>query len=265
MSAKNIFGRILPAILAACWFPALIFAQKRQVRVAAAADLQTVMPEIARAYERHSGGSVELVYGSSGNLYAQIKNGAPFDLFFSADSDYPRRLDESGLAEPQSAVIYGLGRLVLYMPANARCDPEHDRWKCLLNPDVKKIAIANPEHAPYGRAAVAALEKAGIYGEIRTKLVFGENISQAAQFVESGNAQAAMLAYSLASSPALQNGRRWEVPKELYPPIEQAVVILKSAKDKSFAQDFVKFVSQGPGRELLMNSGFQPPPEQRAR
>ena len=128
-----------------------------------------------------------------------------------------------------------------------------------MNPEVRKIAVANPGHAPYGRAAVAALQKAGIYNEIRTKLVFGENISQAAQFVESGNAQAAILAYSLTSSPGLRGGKRWEIPKETYPRIEQAVVVLKSTKDKVTAKDFVKFVTKGQGRELLAEFGFQPP------
>ena len=148
MSVKNIFEKILLAIFAVCWLAALVLAQKKQIRVAAAADLQTVMPEIAKAYETRSGTSVEVVYGSSGNFYAQIQNGAPLDVFFSADSEYPRKLEESGFAEPRSAVIYGLGRIVLWMPAKASCNPEGEGWKCLVNPDVRKIAIANPEHAP---------------------------------------------------------------------------------------------------------------------
>jgi len=258
MSVKNIFEKILLAIFALYWLAAPLFAQKKQIRVAAAADLQTVMPQIAKAYETLSGTSVEVLYGSSGNFYAQIQNGAPLDVFLSADSEYPRRLEEAGFAEPRSAVIYGLGRIVLWMPANASCNPEDEGWKCLVNPDVRKIAIANPEHAPYGRAAVAALRKAGIHDEIRAKLVFGENISQAAQFVESGNAQAAILAYSLISLPGLRGGKKWEIPKETYPRIEQAVVVLKSSKDKSSAQDFVSFVTKGQGRELLAKFGFQP-------
>jgi len=262
MSVKNSFGKILLAIFAVCWLAVPVFAQKRQIRVASAADLQTVMPQIAKAYETRSGTSVEVVYGSSGNFYAQIQNGAPLDVFFSADSEYPRKLENSGFAEPGSAVIYGLGRIVLWMPVNASCNPEGEGWKCLVNPDVRKIAIANPEHAPYGRAAVAALRNAGIYNEIRAKLVFGENISQAAQFVESGNAQAAILAYSLISSPGLHGGKKWEIPKETYPLIEQAAVVLKSSKDKISARDFVKFVTKGQGRELLEEFGYQPPSTQ---
>jgi molybdate transport system substrate-binding protein len=233
--------------------------RQSKIRVAAASDLQVVMPELIHAYEKQSGTSVEAVFGSSGNLYAQIRNGAPFDLFFSADGDYPRKLAEAGLAEPGSVGTYGFGRIALWMPANAECNLERDGWKCLQNASVKKIAIANPEHAPYGRVAVAALEKAGIYGQLKQKLVYGENISQAAQFVQSGNAQAGILAYSLTISDGMSAGKRWEVPSALYPAIEQSAVVLKSAKSKSAAEDFVKFVTRGPGRDLLAKYGLQPP------
>jgi molybdate transport system substrate-binding protein len=259
MALQKRFSRVLPLLLSTACFAPANFAQKKTVRVAAAADLQTAMPEIARAFEVLSGTSVRVVYSSSGNLYAQIQNGAPLDVFFSADSQYPRKLEEAGFTEPHSSVVYGVGKIVLWMPANAGCNPEQQEWQCLLDPAVEKIAIANPAHAPYGRAAVAALQKAGVYQAIKAKLVLGENISQAAQFVQSGSAQAAMLAYSLALSPALQGGRRWILPAELYPPMEQTVVVLKSAKDKLAAQEFVKFATQGPGREILTKYGFQPP------
>jgi molybdate transport system substrate-binding protein len=262
MALKKIFGKTLLAIVAASCLAQATFAQKKTVRVAAAADLQSAMPEIAQAFEKQAGTSVEVLYGSSGNFYAQIQNGAPLDIFFSADSEFPQKLEESGLAEPHSAVIYALGKIVLWTAADASCNPEHTGWKCLLDPAVKRIAIANPAHAPYGRAAVTALQKAGIYDAIKAKLVLGENISQAAQFVQSGNAQAGIIAYSLALSPALQGGKRWIIPAELYPPIEQTVVLLKSGKEKSAAQEFVKFATQGPGREILAKCGFQTPPAQ---
>ena len=262
MALKKIFGKTLLAIVAASSVAQVNFAHKKTVRVAAAADLQSAMPEIARAFEKQAGTSVEVLYGSSGNFYAQIQNGAPLDIFFSADSEFPQKLEESGLAEPHSAVIYAIGKIVLWIAADASCNPEHAGWKCLLDPAVKRIAIANPAHAPYGRAAVTALQKAGIYDAIKAKLVLGENISQAAQFVQSGNAQAGIIAHSLALSPALQGGKRWMIPAELYPPIEQGVVVLKSAKEKSAAQQFVKFATQGPGREILAKCGFQTPPAQ---
>jgi molybdate transport system substrate-binding protein len=261
MPLKNIFGKTLLAVIAACSLASPGPAQRRQIRVAAAADLQTAMPEIAKAFEAQTGTRVEFVYGSSGNFFAQIQSGAPLDVFFSADSEYPRKLEESGYAEPQSAVIYGIGGIVLWMPANTNCNPARDAWKCLLEPRVKKIAIANPEHAPYGRAAVAAMRKAGIYDQLKAKLVLGENISQAAQFVQSGNAQAGILAYSLTRSPALSGGKQWEIPRETYPPIEQMAIVLKSAKEESAAKDFVTFVTQGPGRAVLAKFGFQPPPQ----
>ena len=259
MALKKIFGKTLLAIVAASCLAQVNFAQKKTVRVAAAADLQSAMPEIAQAFEKQAGTSVEVLYGSSGNFYAQIQNGAPLDIFFSADSEFPQKLEESGFAEPHSAVIYAIGKIVLWIATDASCNPEHAGWKCLLDPAVKRIAIANPAHAPYGRAAVTALQKAGIYDAIKAKLVLGENISQAAQFVQSGNAQAGIIAYSLALSPALQGGKRWIIPAELYPPIEQSVVVLKAAKEKSAAQEFVKFATQGPGREILAKYGFQPP------
>ncbi len=260
MALKKIFGKALLMIFAVSCFAPTNFAQKKTVRVAAAADLQTAMPEIARAFEAQTGTSIDVAYGSSGNFCAQIQNGAPLDVFFSADQEYPRELQESGFAEPHSTETYGVGKIVLWMPANAKCNPQRDGWQCLQDPAVKKIAIANPAHAPYGKAAVAALQKAGIYDAIKAKLVLGENISQAAQFVQSGNAEAGIIAYSLALSPALQGGKKWMIPAELYPRIEQTVVVLKSAKEKPAAKEFVKFAMHGPGREVLAKYGFEPPP-----
>ena len=235
-------------------------AQPPSLRVAAASDLQLVMPEIVKAFEDKTGSHVEVSYGSSGNFFAQIQNGAPFELFFSADDEFTLKLIQSGRAEPRSAVVYGVGGLVLWMPANSRCVPQVEKWNCLLKPEVSKIAIANPAHAPYGRAAIAALQAAHIYDQLRTKLVFGENISQAAQFAQSGNAQAGILAFSQMRAPGMREGKQWALPRDSYPPIQQTVVVLKAAKDELLAEDFVKFVTEGPGRQLLQQAGFQPPP-----
>ena len=259
MPQKRIFGKALLALLAASCLASTNLAQKRAVRVAAAADLQAAMPEIAKAFGAQTGTTLDVAYGSSGNFYAQIQNGAPLDVFFSADNEYPRKLEESGFAEPRSSTIYGIGKIVLWMPPSAKCNLERDGWQCLQDPAVKKIAIANPAHAPYGRAAVAALQKAGIYDAVKAKLVLGENISQAAQFVQSGNAEAGIIANSLTLSPGLQAGKKWIIPAELYPRIEQTVVVVKSAKEKLAAQEFVKFVTRGPGREILAKYGFEPP------
>ena len=235
-------------------------AQKTHLRVAAASDLAPVLPQIAKAYEQQAQVGVDLSFGSSGNFFAQIQNGAPFDLFFSADAEFPARLIQDSLAEPGSAVVYGVGGLVLWLPPTSKCDPWAERWNCLLEPGVRKVAIANPAHAPYGRAAVAALEAAHVYDRLRTKLVLGENISQAGQFVQSGNAQAGILASSQVRSQAMRNGKQWEIPRDDYPSIKQTVVVLKAGKEKSAAADFVRFVVEGPGRTLLEQFGFQPPP-----
>jgi len=233
--------------------------QKKHLRVAAASDLQSVMPQIAKAFEQQTQIAVDLSFGSSGNFFAQIQNGAPFDLFFSADSEFPARLIQANLTEPRSTAIYAVGSLVLWVPAAAGCEPQTAKWDCLLQPSVTKIAIANPAHAPYGRAAISALQSAHIYDKVRDRLVLGENISQAAQFAQSGNAQAGILAHSQLLSPTLRAGKSWEIPGDTYPPIEQTVVVLKTSAEKSAAADFIKFVTEGRGQTLLEQSGFRLP------
>jgi len=233
--------------------------QRAPLRVAAAADLQFALKDIAQQYEHQSGHKVEITFGSSGNFFAQVQNGAPFDIFFSADIDYPNRLQQANLIEPNSLVKYAIGRIVIWMPADSKVDLLAQKWNALLDPSIQKIAIANPEHAPYGRAAVDALKHAGLYDKVQSKLVFGENISQAAQFVQSGNAQAGIIALSLAVSPAMKSGQRWGVPVDQYAPIEQAAVILKSARDKDAARAFLKFVGSDDGQRILGNYGFALP------
>jgi molybdate transport system substrate-binding protein len=237
-----------------------IHAQKREVSIAAAADLQFAMKDLASQFEKGTGNILHITYGSSGNFFSQLQNGAPFDLFFSADMDYPKKLQNGGLAEPGSLFPFAIGRIVIWAPANSKLDVANQTWSVLVDAGVSKIAIANPQHAPYGRAAVAAMQAAGIYEEVKAKLVFGENISQAAQFVQSGNAQAGIIALSLALSPSMKDGKRWDIPADLYPAIEQAVVMLKSAKDKAAARAFLEFVNSEPGRATLAKYGFAIPP-----
>src|SRR6266436_6268417 len=185
----------LCAVFCAAVFPAQGKARTdtTDIRVAAAADLQFAMQDVAAQFERQTGTKVDVTYGSSGNFFSQMQNGAPFDLFFSADIDYPRKLEAAGLAETGTLYEYAVGRIVIWMPPDSNVDVAKQGWNALLDAQVKKIAIANPEHAPYGRAAVAALREAGIYESVKAKLVYGENISQAAQFVQSGNAQAGII------------------------------------------------------------------------
>jgi molybdate transport system substrate-binding protein len=232
-------------------------AQGKEIRVAAAADLSFAMAELSEKFEKQTGMQVNVTYGSSGNFFSQLQNGAPFDLFFSADIEYPKKLEFAGLAEPQTLYEYAIGRIVIWTPADAKVDVIKEGWKSLLDASVEKIAIANPEHAPYGRAAVAALQKAGIYESVKAKLVYGENISQAAQFVQSGNAQAGIVAKSLAVSPAMRDGKRWEIPADMHPALEQGAVILKDAKNKDTARAFLEFVKSPPGRAILSKYGFE--------
>src|SRR5580700_8590780 len=234
-------------------------ARAQEIRVAAAADLEFAMKDVAAQFEKQTGTKVDVTYGSSGNFFSQLQNGAPFDLFFSADIDYPRKLEEAGLAEPGTLYEYAIGRIAIWTPADATVDVVRQGWKALLDAGVQKIAIANPEHAPYGRAAVAALKKAGVYDQVKAKLVYGENISQAAQFVQSGKAQAGIVALSLAVSPGMKEGKRWEIPADMHPSIEQAAMVLKTSKNKTGAQAFLKFIKSEAGRSTLSNYGFTVP------
>src|SRR5271168_1985880 len=230
-------------------------AADREINVAAAADLNAALQEVAASYEKRTGVAVKLSFGASGALTQQIQNGAPFDLFFSADMNYPRQLIAGGQAESALLYRYAVGRLVLWVPSDSPLDVEHKGMDVLLDSSVKKIAIANPQHAPYGRAAAAALKHYGLYDKVSDRLVLGENISQAAQFVESGNAQAGFLALAHASAPAMKGkGKYWEVPAEAYPPLAQGVVVLSHSQHKHEAAAFAEYVKES--GDLLRKYGF---------
>ncbi len=243
-------------LLAAAFAPAAAGAQT--LSIAAASDLQPVLPEIAKRFEQARGRQVRVTFGSSGNFFAQIRSGAPFDVFLSADIDYPRQLEKAGLAERGTLTRYALGRLVVW--ARRGSAVKAGVLSGLAAPAVRKIAIANPDHAPYGRAAVAALRHAGVYERVRTRLVFGENVSQAAQFVQSGNADVGLLPLSLARSPALMGaGAFVEVPAAAHPPIEQGAIVTLRARDKAAARAFVLFLTMPEIARLLRASGFEVP------
>lgn len=226
--------------------------------VAAAADLSSALQEIADRYEKLTGVKVKLSFGASGSLTQQIQNGAPFDLFFSADMDYPRQLIAAGAADGATLSQYAVGKLVLWVPVDSTLDVEHKGMQVLLDPSVKKIAIANPQHAPYGRAAAAALKHYGLYDRVSDRLVLGENISQAAQFVESGNAQAGFVALAHASAPAMKGkGKYWEVPADAYPPLAQGVVVLSHSQHKHEGAAFAEYVKES--GDLLRKYGFTLP------
>jgi molybdate transport system substrate-binding protein len=246
--------RFLLAAIACALAPSAVSAQG--LRVAAASDLQAVLPGLVARFEKQTGGRVAVTFGSSGNLFAQIRNGAPFDVFLSADIDYPRRLEAEGLIERGSVARYAVGRLVLWTRRDSGVDLRRG-LASLTQPAVRRIAIANPEHAPYGRAAVAALRAAGIDDTIRDRLVLGENISQAAQFAQSGNADVGIIARSLTSAPALRStGVVVDVPGELHPPIEQGAGVVRSARDADLARRFVAFLVSSEGAASFEAAGF---------
>ncbi|HZK66906.1 MAG TPA: molybdate ABC transporter substrate-binding protein [Chloroflexota bacterium] len=224
--------------------------------VAAATDLQFAFTDIGRLFEEKTGARVTFSFGSSGTLAQQIENGAPVDLFASADEEYVERLISRGSALPGSAAQYAVGRiaLVTYRGSNLTLTRLYD----LLRPEVRKVSIANPEHAPYGRAARQALTNAGLWEQVQPKLVYGENVRQALQFVETGNAEAGIVALSIADVPRVS---RVVVDDALYQPLNQTMVIVKGAKQESLARDFIAFVNGPKGRPVMQRYGFLLPGE----
>jgi molybdate transport system substrate-binding protein len=232
----------------------------REINVAAAADLSSALQEVVNNYEKLSGVVVKLSFGASGALTQQIQNGAPFDIFFSADMDYPKQLIAGGQAESASLYRYAVGRLVLWVPSDSPLDVAHKGIDVLLDPFVKKISIANPQHAPYGRAAVATLKHYGLYEKVSGELVLGENVSQAAQFVESGNAQAGFVALAHAIAPAMQGkGRYWMVPAEAYTPLDQGAVLISRSSHRQDAAAFLEYLKTAEVGTLLQRYGFSLP------
>ena len=228
--------------------------------IAAASDLNFAFKELVAEFEKRTGHHVKLSLGSSGNFFSQIQNGAPYDLYFSADIGYPKKLEEAGLALRDSLYKYAVGRIVLWTSAGSPLGLEKLKMDVLLDPSIKRIAIANPKHAPYGRAAVAAMQHFKVYERVKDKLVLGENVSQAAQFVESGASDVGIVALSLALAPTMKaSGKYWEIPSEAHSPLEQGAVILKNAKNKEAAKQFLEFVKGSEGQEIMRRYGFTLP------
>jgi molybdate transport system substrate-binding protein len=235
------------------------FCNAQEITVAAAADLQFVMQDVAARFQKETGRNVKLTYGSSGNFFQQIQNGAPYDIFFSANLDYAKKLEGEGLTEPGTFYKYAVGKIVIWVPKASTLDISSG-LQCLLSPSVKQIAIANPQHAPYGQAAVAALKNENVYDKVSEKFILGENISQTASFVVSGSVDVGIVALSLALSPNMKDkGRYSEIPTRDYPPIEQACVVLKSSKQIDVAKAFLNFMKTPIVAELLRADGFGVP------
>jgi molybdate transport system substrate-binding protein len=249
--------RIVAGILALAFCAPPSGAQGK-ITVAAAADLQFALGDLVRGFNAaHAGMNVETVFGSSGNFYAEISNGAPFDLFLSADEEYPRKLIEAHLAVADSLFVYGTGHLALWVAKDSPLDLARLGMRALEAQSVKHIAIANPQHAPYGRAAEAALRSSGLYDRVAGKLVLGENIAQALQFAQSGAAEIGIVALSLALAPsAREQGRYWEIPQSAYPKIQQAGVVLTRAQNADAAREFRAFLMSDAARRALASYGF---------
>jgi molybdate transport system substrate-binding protein len=228
------------------------------VRVAAAADLKFALEDLVAEFRRgHPGIRVEVTPGSSGKLFSQLNNQAPFDLFLSAEVEYPHRLIADGLAVKDSEFVYAVGHLVVWAPRTSALDVQKLGVKALLDPAARKVAIANPRFAPYGRAAEAALKSLAVYEAVRDRLVLDENIQQAAQFVHTGAADVGLLALSLVVAPPLRDeGRYAEVPADAYPRIEQGGVILPWAQDREAAEALRAFLIGPEGKAILGRYGF---------
>lgn len=229
---------------------------RRALTVAAASDLQAALPDIVKRFEREANAAVTVSFGSSGNFFAQLQNGAPYDLYLSADIEYPRRLIASGHADASSLYQYATGRIVLWTRKDSGVDVRGG-LRSLTDPRVKRIAIANPKFAPYGRAADAALRYEKVYDAIRDKLVLGDNISQTAQLVDSGNATVGIIALSLAVGPALRaRGTYSEIPAASHPPLDQAAVIVSASANKALAREFLAYLTRPDISTHLHQFGF---------
>jgi len=232
-----------------------------ELKIAAAADLKFALDSLIDEYRAiHPQIHAGVTYGSSGNFYAQIQNKAPFDLYLSADIEYPRKLAVADLALENHVFSYAIGRLVVWVPRSSSIDVGKLGIRSLLDPSVRKIAIANPQHAPYGKAAVAAMRSLGVYDEASPKFVLGDNIVQTAQFIESGAADIGIIALSLAMAPEMEaRGRYWEIPLESYPKMEQGGMILKNTSSPDAAKELRDYMLGTHGRAVLKRYGFYSP------
>lgn len=235
--------------------------ERREVSIAAAADLKFALEPLVASFARANPGHVaRLTFGSSGSFFSQITNGAPFDLFLSADAELPRRLAEAGLTTGGDPFSYARGLLALRLPPGSALSPAKDGLRVLLDPSVRRIAIANPRHAPYGRAAESALRRAGLLDALSARLVLGENVAQAAQFVETGAADAGLVALSLSRAPAVAgSGTWWPLPEALSPPLEQSGAILKGGRNPEGARLFRELLVGREGRSALSAAAFRLP------
>ncbi len=234
-------------------------AHAEKITVAAAADLKFAMDEVVVNFKKSNpSDDVDVVIGSSGKFYTQIQQGAPYDLFFSADIGFPRELAKAGLAASE-VKPYAVGRIVLW---SASLDATKMTLASLLDSQLTRVAIANPKHAPYGKRAEEALRASDLWEMVEPKLVYGENIAQTAQYVQTGNAQVGIIALSLALNPELAGkGGYWLIPDNLHQPLEQGYVITRRAANNALAKRFADYMMSKPARVIMTKYGFVLPGE----
>lgn len=251
--------RLFKLLFVTCSLLVATAARAEKITIAAAADLKFAMDEVVSGFKNsHSDNEVDVIYGSSGKFSTQIKEGAPYDLYFSADIAYPQELAKQGLAASE-VKPYAVGRIVLW---SNTMDASKMTLASLTDPKITKIAIANPRHAPYGKRAEEALRASGLWDTVRSKLVFGENIASTAQFVQTGNAQVGIIALSLALNPELSTkGGYFLIPDNLHDPLEQGYIITKLGADKPLARQFADFMGSKQARAIMKKYGFVLPGE----
>lgn len=257
MSDRRVHGIVLALLLA----PTICLARSAQtaatLRIAAAADLQPLLPPLLAQFEQQTGIHAEASYQSSATLATEIISGAPFDLFLAADLSFPQRVIAAGRAEESQPIPYARGTLVLWTRNGSGLATLS--LDALRGSAVKTIAIANPEHAPYGLAAQKALQHLGLYDAVRSKLVIAENIAQAAQYADSGNAQVGFISLTSALTPRLRAGGHFiRVPAHAYLPILQGAVVIRNASGSSSAHRFLDFLAQPSIRQSLAAQGLEP-------
>ncbi len=230
--------------------------------IAAASDLKFALDDIAKEFQASTGKPVRITYGSSGNFFQQIAQDAPFEMFLSADEGFVFKLADQGLTADRGA-LYATGRIVMFVPTGSPVTADErlvDLTRAVREGRVSKFAIANPEHAPYGRAAMQALQKIGLWSAIEPKLVLGENVSQAAQFATSGSTQGGIFAYSLALAPVFADkGKFVLIPEDLHEPLRQRMVLTKKATP--VAREFYQYLQQPAARVVFRRYGFVLPGE----
>ena len=251
--------KIVKLLIIVCSLLVATTAHAEKITVAAAADLKFAMDEIITSFKKSSSGhELEVVYGSSGKFHTQIQQGAPYDLFFSADIKYPHELAKKGMAASE-VKPYAVGRIVLWSNS---MDASKMTLASLTDPKISRIAIANPKHAPYGKRAEEALKSLKLWDTLQPKLVYGENIAHTAQFVQTSNAQVGIIALSLALNPELsKKGGYYLIPDKLHNPLEQGYIITKRGADKPLARQFADYMGSKPARSIMSKYGFVLPGE----